>query len=77
MAARPGAARLMREGRGLDGMSAMRLTGRHFFDSVVKNPNQFFIIHYSSQSLYDGGREGITADNPYRGHAFRHEPDHE
>lgn len=52
----------MREGRGAgrDGMSAMRLTGRHFFDSVVKNPNQFFIIHYSSQSLYDAGREGMS-----------------
>lgn len=31
----------------------MRLTSRRFFDSLVKNPNQFFIIHYSSQSLYD------------------------
>jgi hypothetical protein len=41
-------------------MSAMRLTGRHFFDSVVKNPNQFFIIHYSSQSLYDAGSEGMS-----------------
>jgi hypothetical protein len=41
-------------------MSAMRLTGRHFFDSVVKNLNQFFIIHYSSQSLYHAGREGMS-----------------
>jgi hypothetical protein len=37
----------------------MRLTSRRFFDSVVKNPSQFFIIHYSSQSLYDPHSGGM------------------
>lgn len=32
----------------------------NFFNSVAKTPNQFLIIHYSSQSLYDEGTEGLS-----------------
>jgi hypothetical protein len=36
----------------------MRVNAENFFKSVVKEPEQFYIIHYSSQSLYDDDSEG-------------------
>jgi hypothetical protein len=36
----------------------MKVTPTNFFKSVVKEPEQFYIIHYSSQSLYDVDSEG-------------------
>jgi hypothetical protein len=38
----------------------MKVNASNFFGSVVKAPDQFFIIHYSSQSLYDAGSEGMS-----------------
>jgi hypothetical protein len=32
----------------------------NFCSAVHKNPDQFYIIHYSSQSLYDEGTEGLS-----------------
>lgn len=36
----------------------MKVTPINFFKSVVKEPEQFYIIHYSSQSLYDADSAG-------------------
>ena len=36
----------------------MKVTTTNFFKSVGKEPEQFYIIHYSSQSLYDADSEG-------------------
>lgn len=36
----------------------MKVNSINFFKSVVKEPDQFYIIHYSSQSLYDPDSEG-------------------
>jgi hypothetical protein len=38
----------------------MKINTSNFFSNVSKNPDQFFIIHYSSQSLYDEGTEGLS-----------------
>jgi len=32
----------------------------NFFQSVKKHPDRFYIIHYSSQSLYDEGIDGLS-----------------
>ena len=32
----------------------------NFFQSVKKHPDRFYIIHYSSQSLYDEGVDGLS-----------------
>jgi hypothetical protein len=36
----------------------MKVTPINFFKGVVKEPEQFYIIHYSSQSLYDADSAG-------------------
>src|ERR1700730_12985432 len=33
---------------------------RDFFKEVKKHPDRFYIIHYSSQSLYDEGLDGLS-----------------
>src|SRR5271154_2421727 len=32
----------------------------NFFTNVTKHPERFYIIHYSSQSLYDEGVDGLS-----------------
>ena len=36
----------------------MKVNAANFFKSAAKEPEQFYIIHYSSQSLYDADSEG-------------------
>ncbi len=36
----------------------MKINAANFFKSVAKEHKQFYVIHYSSQSLYDAGSEG-------------------
>lgn len=36
----------------------MNVNPSNFFKSVAKEPDQFYVIHYSSQSLYDADGEG-------------------
>ncbi|HET6238175.1 MAG TPA: hypothetical protein VFE41_24940 [Acetobacteraceae bacterium] len=40
------------------GTGAMKVTVANFFKSVGKEPEQFYVIHYFSQSLYDADSEG-------------------
>ena len=36
----------------------MKVNPSNFFKSVAQEPDQFYVIHYSSQSLYDADSEG-------------------
>ena len=38
----------------------MAVESGNFFQSVEKHPDRFYIIHYSSQSLYDEGVDGLS-----------------
>lgn len=38
----------------------MKVDISNFFKSIKKNPDQFYIIHYSSQSLFDEGADGLS-----------------
>jgi hypothetical protein len=38
----------------------MTVEESNFFSSVKKHPDRFYIIHYSSQSLYDEGVDGLS-----------------
>jgi hypothetical protein len=38
----------------------MTVDSENFFKSIEKHPERFYIIHYSSQSLYDEGVEGFS-----------------
>lgn len=38
----------------------MTVDSNNFFQSVKKHPDRFYIIHYSSQSLYDEGVDGFS-----------------
>jgi hypothetical protein len=38
----------------------MTVDAENFFQSVKKHPERFYIIHYSSQSLYDEGVDGLS-----------------
>jgi hypothetical protein len=38
----------------------MKVTTSNFFRAVAKAPELFYIIHYSSQSLYDADSEGYS-----------------
>jgi hypothetical protein len=38
----------------------MKVDASNFFKEVKKCPEQFFIVHYSSQSLFDEGTEGLS-----------------
>jgi hypothetical protein len=38
----------------------MTVDADNFFQSVKRNPERFYIIHYSSQSLYDEGVDGLS-----------------
>lgn len=38
----------------------MNVDANNFFQSVKKHPDRFYIIHYSSQSLYDEGVDGLS-----------------
>jgi hypothetical protein len=42
----------------VDGICVMKVNTANFFKSVAKEPDQFYIIHYSSLSLYDADSEG-------------------
>lgn len=38
----------------------MKVDTSNFFRSIKKSPEQFFIVHYSSQSLFDEGADGLS-----------------
>ena len=38
----------------------MTVESNNFFRNVEKHPDRFYIIHYSSQSLYDEGVDGFS-----------------
>ena len=38
----------------------MTIEAANFLKTVEKNPDRFYIIHYSSQSLYDEGVDGLS-----------------
>ncbi len=38
----------------------MPVDSGNFWENVKKHPDRFYIIHYSSQSLYDEGLEGLS-----------------
>jgi hypothetical protein len=38
----------------------MKVNASNFFGNVVKAPERFFVIHYSSQSLYDADSQGLS-----------------
>jgi hypothetical protein len=38
----------------------MKVDASNFFKEVKKFPEKFFIVHYSSQSLFDEGTEGLS-----------------
>jgi hypothetical protein len=38
----------------------MTIDAAYFLKTVEKNPDRFYIIHYSSQSLYDEGVDGLS-----------------
>lgn len=38
----------------------MKVDIESFFQSIKAGPEQFYIIHYSSQSLFDGGTDGLS-----------------
>lgn len=38
----------------------MTVDSDNFFKSIQRHPDRFYIIHYSSQSLYDEGLEGLS-----------------
>jgi len=38
----------------------MTVDSENFFANVKKHPDRFYIIHYSSQSLYDEGVDGLS-----------------
>jgi hypothetical protein len=38
----------------------MTVDSKNFFASINKHPERFYIIHYSSQSLYDEGVDGLS-----------------
>ncbi len=38
----------------------MKVDTSNFFKEVNKHPEQFYIVHYSSQSLFDDGTEGLS-----------------
>lgn len=38
----------------------MPVESSNFFKSVERHPDRFYIIHYSSQSLYDEGVDGLS-----------------
>jgi hypothetical protein len=38
----------------------MPVDAQNFWDAVKKHPDRFYIIHYSSQSLYDEGVDGLS-----------------
>ena len=38
----------------------MAVDSSNFFQTVEKHPDRFYIIHYSSQSLYDEGVDGLS-----------------
>jgi hypothetical protein len=38
----------------------MPVDSENFWESVKKHPDRFYIIHYSSQSLYDEGVDGLS-----------------
>ena len=38
----------------------MKVDTSNFFQSIKKSPEQFFIVHYSSQSLFDEGADGLS-----------------
>jgi hypothetical protein len=38
----------------------MKIDVSNFFQSIKDHPDQFYIIHYSSQSLFDEGTDGLS-----------------
>jgi hypothetical protein len=38
----------------------MAVDQKNFFQSIKKRPNDFLIIHYSTESLYDEGLQGLS-----------------
>lgn len=38
----------------------MTVDSANFFESVKRHPDRFYIVHYSSQSLYDEGVDGLS-----------------
>jgi hypothetical protein len=38
----------------------MKVDTSNFFQIIQKTPEQFFIVHYSSQSLFDEGTDGLS-----------------
>jgi hypothetical protein len=38
----------------------MPVDSENFWDNIKKHPDRFYIIHYSSQSLYDEGVDGLS-----------------